>query len=410
MAETLLRLRDVVVRYRATTALDIQLLEVKSGEVLAIVGANGAGKSTLLRVMGLLQAVDCGVVEFPDLAAQFRDRLSLRRRIAAVFQEPLLVDDSVFGNVALGLRLRGVAKAEIEGRVLPWLTRLGIGHLAERSARTLSGGEAQRASLARALVLAPDLLLLDEPFAALDPSSREALLRDFHRTVKGLGVTVVLVTHDRHEAFALAQRVAVLDGGRLAQLGNRDEVFHHPISERVAAIVGFENRLIGVVEASNGAFSTVAVGGQSVGISANYAVGSKVILCIRASNVLVAAGGPNHSRQLRFGGKIREVFCAQPDSQVVVDCAGLTLVGKAQLTGCPTTGLSEGCAVTATLEPGALHVILADNSRGHPVAGQGPPVRHFLQRACRRRRPRRADRRGPDRGNVRGLGAAIDLH
>jgi tungstate transport system ATP-binding protein len=363
VAETLLRLRDVVVRYGATTALDIQLLEVKNGEVLAIVGSNGAGKSTLLRVMGLLQVVDRGVVEFPELAAQCSDRLSLRRRIAAVFQEPLLVDDNVFGNVALGLRLRGVAKAEIEGRVLPWLTRLGIGHLAERSARTLSGGEAQRASLARALVLAPDLLLLDEPFAALDPSSREALLRDFHRTVKGLGVTVVLVTHDRHEAFALAQRVAVLDGGRLAQLGSRDEVFHHPISERVAAIVGFENRLIGVVEASNGAFSTVAVGGQSVGISANYAVGSKVILCIRASNVLVAAGGSNHSRQLRFGGKIREVFCAQPDSQVVVDCDGFTLVGKAQLTGCPTTGLSEGCAVTATLEPGALHVILADNSR-----------------------------------------------
>ena len=261
MAETLLRLRDVVVRYGATTALDIQLLEVKSGEVLVIVGANGAGKSTLLRIMGLLQAVDRGVVEFPELAGQYSDRLSLRRRIAELFQELLLVDDSVFGNVALGLRLRGVAKAEIKGRILPWLTCLGIGHLAERSARTLSGGEAQRASLARTLIRAPDFLLFDEPFAALDPSSREALLRDFHRTVKGLGVTVVLVTHDRHEAFALAQRVAVLDGGRLAQIGNRDEVFHHPISERVAAIVGFENRLTGVVEASNGAFSAVAVGG-----------------------------------------------------------------------------------------------------------------------------------------------------
>jgi len=363
MAETLLSLRDVVVHYGATTALDIESLEVQSGEVLAIVGANGAGKSTLLRVIGLLQSVDRGFVVFPDLAARYRDRLTLRRRIAAVFQEPLLVDDSVYGNVSLGLRLRGVARAEIETRVLPWLTRLGISHLAERSARTLSGGEAQRASLARALVLDPDLLLLDEPFAALDPYSREALLRDFHRTVKGLGVTVVLVTHDHHEAFALAQRVAVLDRGRLAQLGSRDEVFHHPVSERVAAIVGFENLLTGIVLSSNDAISIVAVGSQSVGISGQYSVGSKVILCIRATHVLVAPVESGYPSPFNFQGKIREVFCTQRDSQIVVDCAGFTLVGSAKTKGWQGAGLSEGCEVAAVLELGAIHVILAENSR-----------------------------------------------
>ena len=287
----------------------------------------------------------------------------MRRRIATVFQQPLLIDDSVYRNVALGLRLRGLAKTEIDSRVIPWLTRLGIDHLAERSARTLSGGEAQRASLARALVLDPDLLLLDEPFGALDPPSREALLRDFHRTVKGLGVTVVLVTHDRHEAFALAQRVAVLECGRLAQLGSRDEVFHRPASDRVAGIVGFENRLTGVVETSNGSTARVALGGQSVGISGNYAVGSNVIVCIRASNVRVAAVGSNQASPLRFEGTIRELFCAQADRQVVVDCDGFKLVGSAALTAGGTAALSEGCAVTASFDPTAIHVISAENSR-----------------------------------------------
>jgi len=351
-----------VVRYGATTALDIAALEVNNGEVLAILGANGAGKSTLLRVMGLLQPADQGSVEFPRLAALRGNPLALRRRIATVFQQPLLIDDSVYRNVALGLRLRGLAKPEIDSRVRPWLTRLGIDHLAERSARTLSGGEAQRASLARALVLDPDLLLLDEPFGALDPPSREALLRDFHRSVRGLGVTVVLVTHDRHEAFALAQRVAVLERGRLAQLGNRDEVFHRPVSDRVAGIVGFENRLTGVVEAANGATARVAVGGQRVALPGNYALDSKVILCIRADDVQVAAGEPSPMRPVRFEGKIRDAFCAQADRQVVVDCDGFTLVGSAASTARGSAALSEGCAVTAALEPGAIHIIVAADS------------------------------------------------
>ena len=362
MAATLLRLRDVLVRYGATTALDIAALEVHSGEVLAILGANGAGKSTLLRVMGLLQRVDRGTVDFPGLTALARDSLALRRRIATVFQQPLLIDDSVYRNVALGLRLRGLAKAEIDRRVMPWLARLGIDHLADRSARTLSGGEAQRASLARALVLDPELLLLDEPFAALDPPSREALLRDFHRTVKGLGVTVVLVTHDRHEAFALAKRVAVLDRGRIVQFGSREEIFHRPLNDLVASIIGIENRLAGFVEASNGAISRVSVGGHSVAISGSYAVGAKVILCFRANDVQVAAGVPSQVRPIRFEGKIREVFCAQADSQIVVDCTGFSLVGSAVSARCQSAGLSEGCAVTASLEPTAIHVILAENS------------------------------------------------
>ena len=362
MAETFLSLRDIVVHYGAATALDIPALDVSGGEMLAVVGANGAGKSTLLRVMGLLQVVDRGVIEFPGLAARYRDPLSLRRRIATVFQQPLLVDDSVYGNVALGLRLRAVGKAEVQRRVMPWLERLAIGHLAERPARTLSGGEAQRASLARALVVEPELLLLDEPFAALDPTSREALLRDFHRTVKGTAITVVFVTHDRHEAYALGQRTAVLDRGRLMQLGSREEVFNSPANDLVAAIVGFENRLMGIVEVSDGKSARVMIGALSIPVSGSFPAGSRVNLCIRANGVRVTPAVPGPGSPFRFDGKIREIFSAREHHRMVIDCPGFELVGSLERARGQFCGLSEGKTVTVSLEPSAIHVILADSS------------------------------------------------
>ena len=133
--------------------------EVYKGEVLALIGPDGAGKSTLLRVMGMLQRPDIGDVLFHGENAFDSNSLALRRHIATVFQEPLLVNATVHQNASLGLRLRRISRAEIDRRLGPWLQRMGIAHLAGRSARTLSGGEAQRTSLARALVLEPELLL-----------------------------------------------------------------------------------------------------------------------------------------------------------------------------------------------------------------------------------------------------------
>ena len=165
------------------------------------------------------------------------------------------------------------------------LQRLGIAHLAARSARTLSGGEAQRTSLARALVLEPELLLLDEPFSALDPASREALLRDFQGILKETGITTVFVTHDRHEAFALANRVGVLNQGYLLQLGSRENVFLRPETESVAEIVGIENRLAGVVETSDGDYVTIKISDGRVHAKGRFSAGTKVVACIRPEEV-----------------------------------------------------------------------------------------------------------------------------
>ena len=154
-----------------------------------------------------------------------------------VFQEPLLLDTTVADNVATGLRLRGVPRAEREARVAAWLERLGIAHLARRPARALSGGEGQRTSLARALVLEPELLVLDEPFAALDSPTREALAVDLVPLLRERRTTTVLVTHDRDEAFGIGDRVAVIMAGRIDQLDTPEAILRRPASEEIARFV-----------------------------------------------------------------------------------------------------------------------------------------------------------------------------
>ena len=237
MVPPLLTLRNIRVCYGAATVLDIPAVDIYSGKTLAIIGANGAGKSTLLRVIGLLQRPINGSIRFMGEAPTAQNSLRLRRRIANVLQAPLLLDDTVYGNAALGLKLRGVDRKQIRKKLEPWLERLGIANIATRSARTLSGGEARRTSLARALVLEPDLLLLDEPFSALDAPTRKRLLIDFKEILRLSAAAVVIVTHDVHEAVALAKHIAVLSRGMLVQSGPAEEVCSRPANQEVADLV-----------------------------------------------------------------------------------------------------------------------------------------------------------------------------
>ena len=230
-------LRDVVIRRSGVEVLRVPELDVREGEVLAVLGANGAGKSTLLQALALLERPTEGSVLFDGLPVLGRE-LSLRRRMAMVFQEPMLLDRSVEANVALGLSLRGVGRKGRAAKVAQWLDRLGIGALAKRSGRTLSGGEAQRTSLARAFVLEPDVLFLDEPFSSLDQPTRESLLTELVRILDETMVTTVLVTHDRREAIQLAHRIGVMAEGRLLQLGTPSELLNAPANETVASYLG----------------------------------------------------------------------------------------------------------------------------------------------------------------------------
>jgi tungstate transport system ATP-binding protein len=231
-----LRVSNLVVRRGGRVVLELEALELRRGEILALVGPNGAGKSTLVTALALLERPAAGTITLDGTPVDWRrGLLPARRRLAIVFQEPLLFDTTVAENVASGLKLRGVPKGQRTPRVERWLSRLGIAHLAGRQARTLSGGEAQRTSLARALVLEPELLLLDEPFAALDAPTREALADDLLPLLRETATTTVLVTHDRDEALDMGDRLGVILDGRLVQVDRPARVVATPANEAVAA-------------------------------------------------------------------------------------------------------------------------------------------------------------------------------
>jgi tungstate transport system ATP-binding protein len=363
VAESLLTLRNVTVRHGEHVALQSAALEVYAGEVLALIGPNGAGKSTLLRVMGMLQRPDQGTVVFRGQDALNGKSLELRRRIATVFQEPLLLNATVHQNAALGLKLRGIGRTEIDRRLSPWLQKLSIAHLAARSARTLSGGEAQRTSLARALVLEPELLLLDEPFSALDPSSRDALLCDFQGIVKETGITTVFVTHDRDEAFALANRVGVLNQGYLLQIGSREDVFLRPETESVAEIVGIENRLAGVVETSDGDYITVKISDVRIRAKGRLSTGTTVVVCIRPEEVSLSLAPCEANDQNRLTGKVIAVSPGMIHHRISLDCSGFNLVALVDRKESFDLNLTEGDKLAVVFSPNAVHVISDNKDR-----------------------------------------------
>jgi molybdate transport system ATP-binding protein len=241
--------------------LDLQAdLQVKPGELLALLGPNGAGKSTLLRCIGGLAPIDSGCIAIDDLVVDGPASGTFvepeDRPIGFVFQNYLLFDNmTVLENVAYGLRARRTAKAEARRVAGEWLERVGLSDYADQRPRSLSGGQAQRAALARALATSPRLLLLDEPLAALDAGTRGSVRRDLRRHLATFEGMRILVTHDPVDAYALADRVAILDEGRIVQVGTLAEVTAHPRSRYVADLVGV-NLVTGVV--ADGVLTTAA--------------------------------------------------------------------------------------------------------------------------------------------------------
>lgn len=258
----LLEVRDLVVVRGGREILVVDELVIREGETLAIVGPNGAGKSTLLLALAGLLRPERGTILFRGAPVSRTDDLAHRRRLGLVLPAPLLLSVSVFDNVAVGLRFRGVAAAETRRRVEEWLERLGIAHLRDRPASQLSSGEAQRTSLARSLVLDPPLLLLDEPFVSLDSTARAQLLDDFERLTTGITTTRVLVTHHIHEAVRLGDRLAVLLDGRIRQCDVPERVMASPVDADVARLLVPDARIRGRVVASEDGLIVMDVGAR----------------------------------------------------------------------------------------------------------------------------------------------------
>jgi len=224
-------------RYGERLVLDIDHLEVRRGETLGIIGPSGSGKSTLLRLLQFIERPSAGRIVFDGQSIEGEPALAVRRRAASVFQHPLLLDRSVRDNITFGRRVRGHRDART--RVSRLIDELGLNDLVDAPARSLSGGEAQRVAVARALACEPDVLLLDEPTANLDPYN-VALIEDLIHSQRGRGVTVVLVTHHPFQARRLADRVALLLSGRLVEVAPTPEFLDRSRDPRTRAFLNGE--------------------------------------------------------------------------------------------------------------------------------------------------------------------------
>ncbi len=355
----ILEAKDIEIHRGGALLLDIPSLAIREGEVLSLVGPNGAGKTTLLQTLAYLQKPFEGEIRFRGESLGGNHSVFIyRRKIAMVFQEPLLFDTTVFDNVASGLKIRKMTRSQIHAVADENLGRFGIAHLGRRSARTLSGGEAQRTSLARAFAIRPEVLFLDEPFASLDPPSRDSLIEDLGCIIKETRTTAILATHDRLEALRLSNRIAVMNGGRILQIGPPGEVIHKPASEFIASFVGVETVLTGRVVMKRGGTFVVSVERKEIEVAGDAGQGQTVVFCVRPENVILSTQTTKETTSTRnvFPAKIEKITPLGFYQKIELDC-GFPLVAYITNQSLENLSLAEGKEVIASFKATAIHVI-----------------------------------------------------
>ena len=335
------RLENLVRRYGAVTALDGLSLTISPGELVALLGPSGCGKTTALRLLAGLEQADDGrvVVGGKDVT----DLPASKRNIGMVFQAYSLFPHMVaWENVAFGLQMRHVGAAERKKRALDMLELVGLGRFANRYANQMSGGQQQRVALARALAIEPQVLLLDEPLSALDAKVRSRLRDEIRRVQLEVGITTLFVTHDQEEALAIADRVGVMQSGRLEQLGPPMVVYSRPATPFVADFVGLTNRLAGTVRRG-----VVEVRGTEIPLVQADVPDGPATALVRPEAVTLASNGELEAGPL-VGTVIAVAFLGAV-SRVTVDLGDTTVL--AQL---PTSAAAQhpaGTKVRLALRP-----------------------------------------------------------
>jgi len=359
-AGSLLRGANLVVKRDGILVLDIPDFTLEKGEVLSLIGPNGSGKSTLLLTLSSLLKLYQGKLIFNGQEIDSRrSELEYRRKIAVVFQDPLLFDSTVLDNVSSGLKIRGMDKTARDRIAGECLDRMGIAHLARRSASKLSGGEAKRTSIARAFATRPTILFLDEPFSALDPPTREGLISDLNRLLRETDTTAVMATHDEMEALRLSDRIAVIQQGKIAQTGSAEEVMNHPVNEFVASFVGMDTVLIGNVRESSGdGRMMITIGNREVEAVGDFLPGERVLCCIRPENVTLSTDSPDEQSSARnsFPGRIKRISPHGLFYRIDLDC-GFELISYITRTSLDLLELREGQTVKASFKATAVHVL-----------------------------------------------------
>jgi molybdate transport system ATP-binding protein len=342
-----------------TIRVDLSI-SLERSSVTVLFGPSGSGKTTVLRCLAGLERPDGGKILYGDEVWFDAERKvwlpPQKRHIGYLFQEYALFPHlTVEQNIAYGLR--SLSPSEQHKRIAEMLELLGLTELTAQRPGYLSGGERQRVALARALAPRPKLLLLDEPLSALDAPTREQLRGELRRLLLGFQIPTILVTHDRLEALALGDRMAVFIEGQIRQVGTVPEVFSRPADLTVAGAVGMENVLPARVLASEGEIVTLEIG-KKVLIAVGSISEREVFACIRAEDVLLykEEASPGMSARNRLRGCIAETSPAGPLVRVTVDC-GFPFVAVVTRQAQEELALCEGERVTAVVKAAAIHLI-----------------------------------------------------
>ena len=353
-------LKTVQLGYSAdsTALLRNITFEVEKAEVFALIGPTGAGKTTLLRLLNLLDMPSSGKIYFngQDTAESTRLRLQMRRRMAMVFQKPVVFNSNVYDNIAYPLKVRGRGRKEIQSRVEEMLEITGLKGYEKRRARTLSGGEAQRVALARAMIAQPELLLLDEPTAHLDPVSVSQIEEVLANTIREQKTTVIMATHDMSQGQRLADMVGVLMNGEILQTGSPSEIFCSPSNKEVAEFVGVENILSGIISQKDDALVTINVDGASIEAISEFSVGDKVYVIIMPEDITFTLAKETSSARNVFQGEIARMTTVGQLVRIEADC-GFPLLGVVTKRSAEELNFNLGKKIYASFKATAVHVI-----------------------------------------------------
>lgn len=320
--------RDLTKRYGAYVALDSVSLDVAEGEFLALLGPSGCGKTTLLRsIAGFVDDIE------GSIAIEGRSMVNLppnRRPVNTVFQNYALFPHmTVADNVAYGPRRNGAGKAEAKALATQSLETVGMGAFRTRFPAQLSGGQQQRVALARAIANRPKVLLLDEPLGALDLKLRKQMQMELKALQQALGMTFIFVTHDQEEALVMADRIAVMEAGRIVQIGTGSEVYHKPATRYVADFIGEANLIPCKVQPDRTLAVTDSGLQLAVPLPDAAASGAAVTCLVRPEVVGVHAGAPQtDAGQTALQGTVRQVVFVGNATRVYVDIGGLDVIAQ----------------------------------------------------------------------------------
>jgi len=354
---------DLCQRYAERDILKNINLRVERGEVFTLIGPTGAGKTTLLRLIDLLDLPASGRIYFDqvDTSVSARVRLGVRRRMAFVLQKPIVFNLSVYDNIAYGLKWRGMSKGNIREKVSSILEMVELSADRNRNARTLSGGEAQRVAIARAIAIEPEVLLLDEPTANLDPISTSKIEELITNIIHRYDTTIIMATHDMSQGQRLADRIGVLMDGELLQAGDPRDVFTSPQNREIANFVGVENIIDGVIVSSEDTIATIDIGGNVIEAISDYPTGEEVCACIRPEDITLALSRHSSSARNSFAGQVTRVVSLGSLRRIEVDC-GFSLVVLVTKKSTEELGLEKGKQVYTAFKATAIHVIKRQSS------------------------------------------------